>query len=125
MSAFCETFEKLDFILAKQKIVIAFYKFMVRVNTREELFKLKGNVGTRTNEYELAMNKFKMEIRGRFITSRTLKFSINLLVGLGEIPTRFKMVFDIFMKRAMQYGKGTSVTQEIPYVSHFYGPRGL
>lgn len=43
--------------------MIAFYKFTGWVNTREELFKLKGNVGIRTKEYELAMNNFKMEIK--------------------------------------------------------------
>lgn len=99
--------------------MIAFYKFMERVNTREELFKLKGNVGTRTNGNELAMNKFKMEIRRRFISIRTLKFSNHLPIWLGEILTCFKMVFDTFVKRAMQYGGGISVTQEISYVPHF------
>lgn len=93
---------------------------MGRVNTREELFKLKGNVGMRTNGNELAVNKFKMEIRRRFITTRTLKFSNNLPIWLGEILTCFEMVFDTFMKRAVQYGAGTSVTQETSYV-----PRAL
>lgn len=46
--------------------VIAFYKFTGRANTREELFKLKGNVGIRTKEYELATDNFKMKIKGRF-----------------------------------------------------------
>lgn len=45
--------------------MIAFCKFLGRANTREELFKLKGNVGTSTNGYELAMNKFKTEIKKR------------------------------------------------------------
>lgn len=67
--------------------MIAFYKFTGRVNTREELFKLKGNVGIRTKEYELAMNNFKMEIKGRFATTRTLKFSTDLSVWLGAIIT--------------------------------------
>lgn len=65
--------------------MIAFYKFMGRVSRRQELFKLKGNVGMRTNGYELSMNKFKMEIRGRFVITRTLKFSNNLPIWLGEI----------------------------------------
>lgn len=109
-SVLYERFEKTSFILAKQKLrenVIAFYKFMGRVNTREELFKLKGNVGTRTNGYELAMNK--MEIRGRFVTKRTLKFSNNLSIWLGKILTYFEIAFNKFMKRDMQYGEGTSV----------------
>lgn len=98
---------------------------MGRVNTREELFKLKDNVGTRTNGNEQAVNKFKMEIRRRFVTTRTLKFSNSLPIWLGEILTCFKMVFDTFMKIAMQYGGGTSVIQEISHVPHFYVPRGL
>lgn len=86
--------------------MIAFYKFTGRVNTREELFKLKGTVGIRTKGYELAMNNFKMEIKGRFVTTRTLKFSSNLPVWLGEIMSCFKMMFNTFMKRSMQCGGG-------------------
>lgn len=100
--------------------MIAFYKFTGWVNTREELFKLKGNVGIRTKEHELAMNNFKMEIKKGFVTTRTLKFPTNLSVRPGEILTFFKMVFNPFMKRAMQYGGGNSVTQETPFVPHFY-----
>lgn len=100
--------------------MIAFYKFTGWVNTREELFKLKGNVGIRTKEYELAMNNFKMEIKNGFVTTRTLKFSTNLSVRFGEIITCFKIVFNLFMKRAMQYGGGNSVAQETPFVPHFY-----
>lgn len=100
--------------------VIAFYKFTGRVNTREELFKLKGNVGVRTKEYELAKNNFKMEIKGRFVTTRTLKLSTNLSVWLGEIITCFKMVFNIFIKRATQYRGGNSVTQKTYFVPYCY-----
>lgn len=70
---------------------------MGRANTREELFKLKGNVGTRTNEYELSMNKFKMEIRKRFISMRKLKFWNKLPIWLGETLTHFKVAFDTFI----------------------------
>lgn len=101
--------------------MIAFYKFTGRVNTREELFKPKGNVGMRTKGYALVMNNFKMEIKGRFVTMRTLKFSTNLPVWLGEIITCFKMVFNAFMKRAVQYGGGNShLSQETSFVPHFY-----
>lgn len=118
---FFERFDKVGFILAERKLkVIAFYKFTARVNTREELFKLKGNVGVRTKECKLPMNNFKMEIKGRFVTTRTLKFSTDLSVWLGVIIICFKMVFNVFMKRAMQYGGGNSVTQETSIVPHFY-----
>lgn len=36
----------------------------------EELFKVKDNVGIRTNEYNLAMNKFRLKIRKWFLTIR-------------------------------------------------------
>ncbi|CAM5091881.1 unnamed protein product [Eretmochelys imbricata] len=44
---------------------IALYKYIKRINTREgeELFKLSTNVDTRTNEYKLAIRKFRLEIR--------------------------------------------------------------
>lgn len=93
--------------------MIAFYKFMGRVNRREELFKPKGNVGTRTNANELAANIFRMEIRSRFISMGALKVSDKLLTCLGEILTCFKVVFDTFMKRAGQYVGATSVSWEI------------
>jgi len=91
-SVFSKRVEKLGFSLKKQKLrenVIAFYKFMGKVNTKEELFKVKDDVGTRANGCELAMNKFKMEIKGRFVTTRTQKFSNNL----PDLPRRNTNLF--------------------------------
>lgn len=44
----------------------------VEANAREEeeLFKVKDNVGIRTNECNLAMNKFRLNIRKWFLTIR-------------------------------------------------------
>lgn len=41
------------------------------VNTEEgrELLKLKNKVGTRTNGYKMAMNKFQLEIKGWFLST--------------------------------------------------------
>lgn len=39
----------------------------------EELFKLKDNVGRRTNGYKMTMNKFKLESI-RFLVIRKLSF---------------------------------------------------
>lgn len=55
------------FSLAKLRLIanmIAVYKYIRRINTREakEQFKLKDNVDTRTNGYKLAMSKFRLEI---------------------------------------------------------------
>uniref|UniRef100_A0A8C3T6J0 Family with sequence similarity 124 member B n=1 Tax=Chelydra serpentina TaxID=8475 RepID=A0A8C3T6J0_CHESE len=40
----------------------------------EELFQLSTNVDTRTNGYKLAIRKFRLEIRQRFLTIRGVKF---------------------------------------------------
>lgn len=46
----------------------------VAANAREgeELFKVKDNVGIRTNECNLAMNKFRLKIRRRFLIIRVV-----------------------------------------------------
>lgn len=53
---------------------------MIAVNTKEkeELFKLKDNIGTRTN---MVMNKFKVRIRRRFLITRTVWFSLPAKMG--------------------------------------------
>jgi len=56
---------------------------------------------------------------------RTMKSWKNPSIWLAEALTYFKMAFDTFMKRTMQYGEGTSVIQEILFVPHLYVPRGL
>lgn len=40
----------------------------------EELFKLKDNVGRRTNGHKMTMNKFKLESK-RFLVIRKLSFN--------------------------------------------------
>lgn len=42
----------------------------MEVNIKEEelLFKLKGGIGTRSNDYKLAMNKFRGEVGRRLLT---------------------------------------------------------
>lgn len=49
---------------------------MREVNTRdgEELFKLKDNIGTGTNGCKLAMNKFKLRIKRKFLIVRAVRF---------------------------------------------------
>lgn len=51
-------------------------KFLREVNTREgaELFKPKDNIGTRTNGCKLAMNKFKLGIKRRFLIVTAVRF---------------------------------------------------
>ncbi|CAM4679733.1 unnamed protein product [Caretta caretta] len=56
------------FSLTKRRLrgdMIVLYKYIRGINTREgeELFKLNTNVDTRTNGYELATRKFRLEIR--------------------------------------------------------------
>ncbi|CAM5147068.1 unnamed protein product [Eretmochelys imbricata] len=63
------------FSLTKRRLrgdMIALYKYIRGINIREgeELFKLSTNVDTRTNEYKLAIGKFRLEIRLRFLTIR-------------------------------------------------------
>ncbi|CAM4628384.1 unnamed protein product [Lepidochelys olivacea] len=63
------------FSLTKRRLrgdMIALYKSIRGINIREgeELFKLSTNVDTRTNEYKLAIGKFRLEIRLRFLTIR-------------------------------------------------------
>lgn len=52
------------------------YKYRMGISSRKRkhLFKLKDNIGTRTNEYKLVMNKFRMEIGSRFPNNRTAMF---------------------------------------------------
>lgn len=43
---------------------------------------LKENVDTRTNGSKLAMNKFRLEIRRRFLILRGVRFWNSVLVGV-------------------------------------------
>ncbi|CAM5123271.1 unnamed protein product, partial [Eretmochelys imbricata] len=56
--------------------LIALCKYIRGINTGEgeELFKLSTIVDTRTNGYKLAIGKFRLEIRRRFLTIRRVKF---------------------------------------------------
>jgi len=40
----------------------------------EKLFKLGDNVGTKSNRYKLATNRFRLEIRRQFQAIRAVKF---------------------------------------------------
>lgn len=64
------------FNLAMREDMISLCKYIGGLNTRESegLCKLKDNVGTRPNRYKLAMNKFSLEIRRRFLTIRGVRF---------------------------------------------------
>lgn len=62
---------------------------MLSINTsrntmREEteLFRLKDNIGTRTNGYKLAMNKLRLKIRRTFQNNREVRLLNNLPVGV-------------------------------------------
>uniref|UniRef100_A0A8C3PDM1 Reverse transcriptase domain-containing protein n=1 Tax=Chrysemys picta bellii TaxID=8478 RepID=A0A8C3PDM1_CHRPI len=60
------------FTLTKRRLrgdMIALFKYIRGINTREgeELFQLSTNVDTRTNGYKLAVGKFRLEIRRRFL----------------------------------------------------------
>lgn len=61
-----ETVQAASFSLAKWSLrggVIILYKYIKGVNTRdrEELFKLRKNIGTRTNRCKLMKNKFRLK----------------------------------------------------------------
>uniref|UniRef100_A0A8C3F2F9 Reverse transcriptase domain-containing protein n=1 Tax=Chrysemys picta bellii TaxID=8478 RepID=A0A8C3F2F9_CHRPI len=67
------------FSLTKRRLrgdMIALFKYIRGINTREgeELFQLSTNVDTRTNGYKLAVGKFRLEIRRRFLTIRGVKY---------------------------------------------------
>lgn len=47
----------------------------------EEVMNKKVNVTTRTKGYKLVMNKFKLEIRRKILTIRTMLFLNNFLIG--------------------------------------------
>ncbi|CAM5134524.1 unnamed protein product [Natator depressus] len=93
------------FSLTKRRLkgdMIALYKYIRGINTREgeELFKLSTNVDTRTNGYEPAIGKFRLEIRLRFLTIRRVKFWNSLprgAVGAKDI-SGFKTKLDKFME---------------------------
>lgn len=55
-----------------------------RSTTREEgeLFKLKDNIGTRTNGYKLAMNKLRLKIRRTFKSNSEVRLLSNFPVGV-------------------------------------------
>lgn len=46
-----------------------YFNSSIYIREREELFKLKANIGTRTNGYKQPMNKFSLEIRRRLLPS--------------------------------------------------------
>lgn len=54
---------------------------------RKHLFKLKDNVGTRTNEHKLVMNKFRTGIASRFPNSRITMFCNRFPVRTVETAT--------------------------------------
>ncbi|CAM4508198.1 unnamed protein product [Lepidochelys olivacea] len=93
------------FILTKRRLrgdMIALYKYIRGINTREgeELFQLSTSVGTRRNGYKLAIRKFRLEIRPRFLTIRGVKFWNSLpreAVGTKDI-SGFKTKLDKFME---------------------------
>uniref|UniRef100_K7F1X3 Reverse transcriptase domain-containing protein n=1 Tax=Pelodiscus sinensis TaxID=13735 RepID=K7F1X3_PELSI len=93
------------FTLTKRRLrgdMIALFKYIRGINTREgeELFKLNTNVDTRTNEYKLAIRKFRLEIRQRFLTIRGVRFWNGLpreVVGAKDL-SGFKIKLDGFMK---------------------------
>lgn len=86
------------FILAKQRLsrdMIAVFKYVRETNTKkkDELFKLKYNAGTSTNGYKLALNKFRQEIRRRFLAIIVVKFwnSFPIRVMETQNVTAFKI----------------------------------
>ncbi|CAM4568387.1 unnamed protein product [Lepidochelys kempii] len=93
------------FSLTKRRLrgdMIALYKYIRGINTGEgeELFKLSANVDTRTNGYKLAIGKFRLEIRQRFLTIRGVKFWNSLpreAVGAKDL-SGFKTKLDKFME---------------------------
>ena len=54
-----------------------------RNTTREEgeLFKLRDNIGTRTNGYKLAMNNLRLKMRRKFQSKREVRLLNNFPVG--------------------------------------------
>jgi len=60
----------------------------VEANAREgeELFKVKDNVGIRTNECNLAMNKFRLKIRKWFLTIREVSSQLFNTNSRNPIP---------------------------------------
>lgn len=52
------------------------------IREETELFKLKDNIGTRTNGYKLAMNKLRLKIRRTFQSNREVRLLNNFLMGV-------------------------------------------
>lgn len=50
------------------------YRMGIRSRKRKHLFKLKDNIGTRTNEHKLVMNKFRVGTGSRFPNNRIAMF---------------------------------------------------
>lgn len=55
---------------------------------RKHLFKLKDNIGTRTNEHKLIMNKFRIETGSRFPNNRIAMFCNCFPVRTVETTTK-------------------------------------
>lgn len=52
------------------------------IREETELFKLKDNIGTRTNGYKLAMNKLRLKIRRTFQSNREVRLLNNFPAGV-------------------------------------------
>lgn len=93
------------FSITKQRLRgdIPIYKYISRINTGEgqKLFKMKNNVGTRTVGYELITNKFRLQIRRRFLRLKVWRLSNNLAIRAirRRNQINFKMELDQSMKR--------------------------
>ena len=82
------------------------YKYHMGISSRKRkhLFKLKDNIGTRTNEYKLVMNKFWMEIGSRFPNNGIATFGNCFPVRTVETTTTkktqatFKTEYNEFLK---------------------------
>lgn len=58
-----------------------------------------ANAGTRTNEYKLAMNTFRLEIKRGFLSTTAIKVWNSLPMGTAEqSPTAFKIELNTFLK---------------------------
>lgn len=105
--------------LAEQRLgggMIALYKYIREVNSRQggELFRRKDNAGTRTNGEELARNKIRLGIRGRFLTPGAGMFWKHLPRGARGRKSA-EMGHGCFMngRRRRSQARGLA-TQEVP-----------
>lgn len=90
----CSSFGSSRQMPGEKKMWLLTLNLSAKANAREgeELFKVKDNVGLRTNKCNLAMNKFRLKIRKEFLTIRGVSSQLFNRNSRNPIPIQSNLI---------------------------------